>query len=234
MKFKPMPILTIFTMELFCFLLSFGNWQWRRYQYKLASEAALPAPYATAQMVQSFPREFMKVQLSGEISEKTIGVFATANGQTGYRHFAQFKTEGRNYLIDLGWLNEADSKQFAHEKATKTIEGVLRSSHRPNAFFAANQPERHLYYWPELSLLAREFANSSYQEFYVAVSHSDLKNTGNPTPNPWADSKGASYIEPARHLGYALTWWGLAISLIGVYIAMHIKAGLITFRSKKE
>lgn len=229
MKFKPMPILTLLTLVLFCILLSFGNWQWRRYQYKLASEAAPPPPFATQQMADNFPREFMPVKLSGEISEKTIGVFATNNGQTGYRHFAQLRTQNRNYLIDLGWLSEADSKHFKHIKETKTIEGVLRAPHRPNAFTPENQAQAHRYFWPELALLAAEFQVPSFQEFYVAVSQSDLNKSATLTPNPWADPKGASYIEPARHLGYALTWWGLAISLIGVYIAMHLKANRLSF-----
>ena len=30
---------------------------------------------------------------------------------------------------------------------------------------------------------------------------------------------------PAKHLGYAVTWFGLAAALIGVYLALHIARG---------
>ena len=32
------------------------------------------------------------------------------------------------------------------------------------------------------------------------------------------------------HLNYALTWFGIALSLIGVYIAYHVNAGRLGFR----
>ena len=35
------------------------------------------------------------------------------------------------------------------------------------------------------------------------------------------------------HLNYALTWFGVALSLIGVYIAYHVSAGRLGFRAKK-
>jgi len=224
-----MPFLTLFSIAIFWALMSFGNWQWQRYQSKLAIEAA-PQVIATEQMALNFPRDFMQVKLKGELSEKVIRVFATANGQTGYRHFGQLSTLGRNYLVDLGWLNEADSQKFRQIRKDVNIEGVLRAHHQPNRFTPPNQPEKHRYYWPDLTELAGEFPNQTYQEFYVAVLNSDLNNSGNPISNPWADAKGANYIEPARHLGYALTWWGLAIGLIGVYIAMHIKANRLKLR----
>jgi len=36
-------------------------------------------------------------------------------------------------------------------------------------------------------------------------------------------------VPPGQHLGYALTWWGLAIGLIAVYLLMHMQAGRLRF-----
>jgi surfeit locus 1 family protein len=33
---------------------------------------------------------------------------------------------------------------------------------------------------------------------------------------------GLADMPPARHLGYALTWFGLALTLVGVYVAYHL------------
>jgi surfeit locus 1 family protein len=35
---------------------------------------------------------------------------------------------------------------------------------------------------------------------------------------------------PAKHLGYALTWFGLAAALIGVFLALHIARGRLRWR----
>jgi surfeit locus 1 family protein len=35
------------------------------------------------------------------------------------------------------------------------------------------------------------------------------------------------------HLNYALTWFGIALSLIGVYFAYHINAGRFGFRKSR-
>ncbi|MGA0181704.1 MAG: SURF1 family cytochrome oxidase biogenesis protein [Candidatus Puniceispirillaceae bacterium] len=32
------------------------------------------------------------------------------------------------------------------------------------------------------------------------------------------------------HLSYALTWYGIALALIGVYIAFHYQAGRLQFK----
>ena len=34
---------------------------------------------------------------------------------------------------------------------------------------------------------------------------------------------------PSRHLGYALTWFGFALTLIGVYIAFHVSRKRLGF-----
>jgi surfeit locus 1 family protein len=47
----------------------------------------------------------------------------------------------------------------------------------------------------------------------------------------WLPSAGAGLppglaaMPPSRHVGYALTWFGLALTLIAVYLAFHHRAG---------
>ena len=37
-------------------------------------------------------------------------------------------------------------------------------------------------------------------------------------------------LPPQRHFGYAITWWGLAIALLAVYLAFHHQKGRLRFR----
>ena len=65
----------------------------------------------------------------------------------------------------------------------------------------------------------------------MALSEVDPLATGTPTANAWADPKGANQVTADRHFGYALTWWGLALALIGVYVAFHLRTGRLRFRA---
>ena len=47
--------------------------------------------------------------------------------------------------------------------------------------------------------------------------------------NPYATLTGRDPLPPERHFGYALTWWGMALGLIGVYIAFHRSQGRLRF-----
>jgi surfeit locus 1 family protein len=49
-------------------------------------------------------------------------------------------------------------------------------------------------------------------------------------PNPYAFAKPLDPLPPERHFGYALTWWGMAIGLLGVYLALHHSKGRLRFR----
>ena len=51
-----------------------------------------------------------------------------------------------------------------------------------------------------------------------------------PVVNPFAQPQLNERLPPERHFGYALTWWGLAIGLIGVYLALHHQRGRLRFR----
>jgi len=51
--------------------------------------------------------------------------------------------------------------------------------------------------------------------------------------NPQADSALADPLPPARHLGYALTWWGMALALLIMYFVYHAGVGRLTFGKTK-
>ena len=50
--------------------------------------------------------------------------------------------------------------------------------------------------------------------------------------NPYARLRLDDELPPQRHFGYAITWWGLAMALIGVYLAFHHQKGRLRFRNE--
>ena len=65
----------------------------------------------------------------------------------------------------------------------------------------------------------------------VTVRNSADMSKARRTANPYAFAKLLDPLPPQRHFGYALTWWGMAIGLLGVYLALHHSQGRLRFRS---
>ena len=65
---------------------------------------------------------------------------------------------------------------------------------------------------------------------YVAVPY--VGADGRAEPNPFAGAAARDPLPPERHLGYAITWWGLAAALVGVYLAYHLRAGRLVVRRR--
>jgi|GEM_PF-3158626 len=125
------------------------------------------------------------------------------------------------------------------------IEAVLRPATRANAYTPENDPSTGFWYWLDAKAMAAAISDPAWRTvngaraietgYYAAAltlcdysKSSDglsCEPTGNPRANPKADT-----LSPERHLGYVITWWGLAVALVGVYLALHARAGRLSFR----
>ena len=63
--------------------------------------------------------------------------------------------------------------------------------------------------------------------YYLAIPY--VGANGSLTDNPYAKPNAGDPLPPERHLGYALTWWGLALALVVIYVIYHIRAGRLSF-----
>jgi len=84
---------------------------------------------------------------------------------------------------------------------------------RPTGFMGGNDLDTNRWYTFDRDMMARALGTDPERVLDV-WARADL---GLP----------ASLIQtpPAKHLGYAVTWFGLALALIGVYLALHIARG---------
>ena len=65
-------------------------------------------------------------------------------------------------------------------------------------------------------------------DYYITSSY--VGPDGRAVSNPFALAPGADVLPPARHLGYAITWYGLALVLLAIYFAYHSSVGRLSFR----
>ena len=235
MRFRPFPILSFFSIAILVILLVLGNWQFGRFEFKTKLEAAPPLAFQNIKMAKVDVREFHKYKLSGNSIGKYIGIETSQDGKYGKRIFTIINSEIGKVFYELGFVAdfkpEHDAIIIAQLSKPIMADVVARSQVKPNRYIADNRPTQKRLFWAEISAMEEVMGEKSdFSDFYFTPIAQDPLRTGKPVRNPFADPKGASYVEPARHLGYALTWWGLAIGLIGVYIALHIKSGRLILK----
>jgi surfeit locus 1 family protein len=96
------------------------------------------------------------------------------------------------------------------------VAGVLRKGDRPTFVTPANRVSENLWYSRDVPAMAGRLHASAPVPVYLMVETPAPAGAGPiPAPIP-ADI-------PNRHLEYALTWFGLAAALIGVYAAMLLR-----------
>ena len=103
-------------------------------------------------------------------------------------------------------------------KARPSLVGVWRVPDAPGAFTPAPDQAHRIWYARDLEGIA---AADHIRLAAPVVIEADA------TPNPGGWPKGGQTVVTFRnnHLSYAITWFGLAAGLIGVYLAYHISKG---------
>ena len=78
--------------------------------------------------------------------------------------------------------------------------------------------------------MGRNAGLENVADYYIASGY--VGADGRAVANPFALAPGADVLPPARHLGYAITWYGLAVVLIAIYFAYHASVGRFGFASR--
>lgn len=204
--FKPLPILSLASIATLGLLIWLGNWQWRRFEDKTAARAV--------------PAEIVKIAAAPDI-EKAVFVFGVRDGQQGWRVFAPVALGARIAFVDLAFWPGLEPPHSTFCFLREEVRGVWASPRRASAFHAPNNVRARLFYSIALPEMARSVDIDAVEPRYLAADYG-------PEPNPFVGDRDP--LPPARHLGYAITWWGLACGLIGVYLVFHSSRGRFRVR----
>ena len=143
---------------------------------------------------------------------------------------ARTGADGRIY-VNRGFVPEAnkDSQTRREGQIAGEVEiiGQIRSAEQRGTFTGDNNPEANVWFLRDpQELLPASGAAAGELERWQGPGPSGLAfyvDQIAPTPPGGLPAPRPSRIElPNRHLEYALTWWGLAVTLIGVYAAFVI------------
>jgi surfeit locus 1 family protein len=208
-------------------LIGLGVWQLQRLKWKegvLAHVAALQAEPARplAEVLKAGgDLDFVRVSLDCPDLERRplLRLFAVRDGVAGYRLITACPVPTDRYssiLVDRGFaaFEQAQAAmQPGRAILPESVTGVLRKGDPPTFVTPKNRIAENLWYSRDVPAMAGQLHAAKPAPIYLMVERPAPVGPG-PTPAPIPNNI------PNRHLEYALTWFGLAASLIGVYAAM--------------
>jgi surfeit locus 1 family protein len=128
--------------------------------------------------------------------------------------------DGHSLLVDRGYVpkEKRDPATRTPVQGATRLVGVWRVPDAPGTFTPAPDTAHRIWYSRDLKAIA---AADHIQLAAPVVIEADA------TPNPGGWPKGGQTVVSFRneHLSYAVTWFGLAAGLLGVYLAYHVSKG---------
>ena len=208
----------------FAILMGLGVWQVKRLAWKeallaqLAANAAAPAVDLKTALNMSMAgsnAEFVRVKFTGTYkNDAAMKMLSSYDGGQGWTIITPVATaDGWAVIVDRGRLPGQMLGHFQQPEGPQEIEGVLRTHPYGQGFFdPTNDPKGNMWYWWDVpGMLAASGLTADLKPYPYAVQ---LVPTGTETEFPRPQEAKADLAN--NHLGYAITWFGLAATLLGV------------------
>jgi surfeit locus 1 family protein len=216
-------------------LIALGNWQMRRLAWKEGLIGAIAArthaaPVSLALAEERAARgedvEYTRVKVSGRLAnDRELYLYALDDALgPGFHVITPLRlADGTLVLVNRGYVPN-DRKDPATRAAGQVegevaITGLLRSPEQQGTFVPPNDPRRNFWYWRDVGAMAAAAAGADAPRVHRFILDAEAAP---PNPGSWPKG-GVTRLElPNRHLEYALTWYGLAATLAGVFTAFAI------------
>lgn len=224
-RFRPGWPLTVLVGLALAVLLGLGTWQVQRLQWKLAlierveaglAAAPLPLP-AAAEAILAL--DHRPVTASGRL--RYDRAFARGSEQRGGVPGARLvvpleRAAGAPVLVDMGWIAEPVEAFIDGLPAPleTTLTATVYANHlaaKP-AFRPANDPAGRRWFWYDTAAL-RDWTGLALAPATLLRRPENAEAVPPIADPPVLDLRN-------DHLGYALTWYGLALGLFVIYLLM--------------
>lgn len=230
-QFRPRPIPTLATLVALAVLLGLGTWQVERLHWKTDLIARIQAGMAAEPVAlpaaadEPATWDYRRVTVAGQFlhaREAYLGPRIHVDAQGVTRQGVHVLTPlvradgGGVVLVDRGWVpldrRDPASRPEGQVQGTVTVTGIARVPGERGWMQPQNDPAANTWFWLEMPALASHAGVSSLAPLVVQADAA---------ANPGGWPLGGQTILQLKndHLSYALTWYGLGLTLIGVYIA---------------
>lgn len=231
LQFRPRLWPSLAALAALIVLVSLGTWQLERLRWKEAliaeRDARLAAPAELLPAQADWPAwEFRRVEVQGTFLHDLEQLFGARGhgGQVGHHVLTPLlRPDGSALLVDRGWVPADKAHPAARREGQVegpvSITGIARyrGEHAAGWFTPANQPEQAMWFSYDLAALEEALALSLLP---VVVEADDRPNPGG------LPIGGLTRIALTNnHLQYAVTWYGLALTLVVVYLSFSLRRG---------
>lgn len=238
---------TVITFSGLLILLALGTWQMQRLAWKnglndtvraRTTADAVPLPAAAEwQGLDLDTWEYRPVTTRGRFDhEREVHVFTQISAPRGrfngpgYWVITPFVVEGGGIvMVNRGFVparfKEAATRMQGQVTGLQSVVGLFRKPDRQAFFVPDNNYDDNLWYFRDIGAMARASgAKAQGQTFasFILDDKGDPGGEGAPGGLPQAGETRLAFKND--HLQYAITWYALALCLIGVYIAYAWKS----------
>lgn len=228
---RPALVPTLITIPALIVMVALGTWQLQRLAWKTdlldridSRIVATPVPLP-AGMPDPAEWEYRRVVASGTyLPDAEFHLLANSlRGNPGYHLISPMERSdgGGLVMVSRGWV-PADLKAPETRPGSEPplgevqVTGIYRLPWEQGAFVADNVPGDNLWFWPDLAAMGAVL-DQPVPGFMIYQD----RDPADPDAYPIG---GQTRIDiPNNHLEYALTWYGFALALAGIYVAWHRK-----------
>ena len=218
---------TCLSLLMILILLGLGTWQVKRLVWKeqlvaTIAERSKAQPQDVTSIRDMSDVDYRHAEASGVFeNDKELYLSSISlNGEGGYHVLTPLDLpNGNTLLVDRGFIpydkRDPKTRSDGETIGPVTVLGLLR---RPihKWFEPQNDPSKNNWYGIDIDAMAKQAGLTNVLPF---VLEADAKE--NPGGYPVG---GQTHISlPNNHLGYALTWYGLALALFVMYLGAHYK-----------
>jgi len=211
-------------------LAGLGSWQVKRLFWKeelierISARTELTAVPIEEILEAQIPQEdwpYRPVTVEGHFDhEREVYFYATdKKGGAGWNvHTPLVLDNGKTLIVNRGFVpyafKDVEFRTEGQVAGRQSITGLVRVpvSQKPNSFIPDNALDKREFYWrslPQMVELMQTDQNREFVDFFVDANDA-------PVPGGWPKGGTTIISFPNNHLQYAITWYGLALALIGV------------------
>ena len=217
----------VFSVIALIVLITLGNWQMQRKAFKadlvmLVDERIASAPISFEALKKRVSEgadiRYQAVQVAGRFDhENERHYFLPHEGQVGWNIITPLKTSaGDIVFINRGFVPEGFKEKKRRLNGLTndlvTIKGLARISGKKGFFTPENDVSRNRWFWRDINGLYESLSPVPATKLGFMIDAGKDAKTGD-WPLPGVTK--VKFSDP--HLGYALTWYGLALTLVGVF-----------------
>ena len=217
--------MTACALPVLAILAGLGFWQLERLAWKEELIASRQAGFTLDPVpvhrlpIEGWRRfEYRLVSFRGRyLHDREIRVINRRHdGKTGIGLLTPMALEGGGeLLVDRGWIPNRE-QAIDRPDGVISLTGILRAGGRPNRWVPDNDPVTGDWFFIDVDGMAAAKGLQSPYPFIARIAAELSPERGYPQALPGLPAL------PNRHLGYALTWFGLAAVLVVIFVIYHV------------